>query len=106
MASRDTLEQAEELKQKLEATYPGLVFEIEELRQERFTQRHVLEARNCDRCGAQILTAAIGEYSVAGDFCKTCAPLVKAERAALAERISAEAKAKHDRLIAFDIACG
>ena len=70
MANRDTLQEAQELKEKFETMFPGREIRIVE-RTQFFS---VLEARHCN-CGAEVFTQAIGEDGL--NECADC----KAERA-------------------------
>ena len=79
MANRDTLQEAQELKEKFEGLYPGR--EIRIIQKPQFFS--VLEIRHCD-CGAEVLTKAIGEDGL--NECATC-------KAARAQRQSAKSEA-------------
>ena len=77
MASRKSLKEAQELKEKWEAEYPNAKFKIIDDSMTRTIggkviespQFNILEARQCG-CGGEILTAAVGEASL--DECKEC----------------------------------
>jgi len=109
MASRDTKEKADELKQQLEARHPSIELRIIESHEQQRIGRavakrkgyeivednggimvtvnvaefNVVEVRKC-QCGAEITTIAIGEYGL--DECADCS-------AAREERDSAAIKA-------------
>jgi len=98
MATKDTLEKALQLKEKFEAQHPGIEIRIVDESSERqigrlvaeengleivrddsgimviahVPQFAILEVRHCERCGNEILTAAIGEIAVVGNLCRAC----------------------------------
>jgi len=98
MATRNTKEKAQQLKEKLEAEYPGIEIRVVDQSSTRRLGRliaeqnglgiieddgsgmvvvrmpefAVLEVRHCQRCGAETLTAAIGEIAMTGDHCQSC----------------------------------
>lgn len=109
MASRTTLEKAQNLKVELEVRHPHAQFRIIDNSKKRHVGREaaeadgykiiedgeimvlamvtrfdVLEVRHCD-CGAEILTVAIGEHGL--DECTTCRTERQTrQKQALAER--------------------
>jgi hypothetical protein len=70
MATRETKEQAQELLEKFQARWPNLSFRLTDESTSRYSQFGVYEVRACQDCGAEILTAAIGEDSI--NRCRTC----------------------------------
>lgn len=114
MASRKTRQAAEELKAKLQEQHPSLTFKITDVSRTyqmsrataerwgreivggdattatvRDAQFNVSEIRTCVDCGAEVLTAAIGEFVI--DRCQTCRGKSKADfEASLATSIKAE----------------
>jgi len=69
MARRETLEEAQEVKESLQTRYPELEIRITESGRWGYI---IQEVRACEDCGDEILTSAIGEIEIAGDFCQEC----------------------------------
>ena len=122
MASRTTLEKAQNLKAELQARHPRAEFRIIDDSKERHIGRNaaeadgykiiedgeitvlamvtkfdVLEVRHCD-CGAEILTIAIGEHSL--NECVTC----RTERQARQKQALAESCERGRQAMAASVA--
>ena len=121
MASRKTRQAAQELKAKFQERHPDLIFKITDVSRTyqmsrataerwgreiiggdettatvRDAQFKVSEVRICVDCGAEILTAAIGE--IGDDRCPTCRETSKAAfKAELTARKAASAKLSAER---------
>ena len=70
MATRSTMQAAEELKAQFEGWYPGAEIRIVDRSQPTYSQFAVLEVVKCRDCGGEILTQAIGELG--NDRCHSC----------------------------------
>lgn len=70
MATRETMQAAEELKAQFEERYPGSEIRIVDRSQPTYSQFAVLEVVKCHDCGAEILTQAIGE--IGNNRCNDC----------------------------------
>ena len=100
MAIRSTEKEIQELLNEVKLRHPQAEFEISKNvcnagTKWEFTDWELLEVRRCSRCGAKVLSAAIGEYGPV--FCSECEALEQAEQAAK----SAAAKAASARKAAW-----
>ncbi len=77
MAHRKTQQEAEELKVEFEQNYPSCQIAITPHARGGFMVR---EVRECEECKREILTAAIGEIEMGGNFCQSCKIKVYAQR--------------------------
>ena len=103
MASRNTLEKAQELKNEMEQRHPNATIRIVEER----TGYWIGEVRKCRECGGEILTAAVGEWG--NDECRECAATgrtrwdakvargVEASRQAVAEHMAFDEYSESNR---------
>ena len=69
MVHRDTQKEAEESKARLESNYPNANIVIKEHSRGGFL---IAESRNCEECGKEFTTAAVGEVEIGGDYCRDC----------------------------------
>ena len=96
MASRDTREEAEELKTQFEEWFPGHKIVI----RERANAYDVLEERICETCGSEFTTMAVGEYNPSR--CHDCEESAGARRASVGRNAEREGREQVARHMAFD----
>lgn len=77
MAHRKTAEQAEKLRIKFQQSNPSIKIVVKDHPRGGYL---IVEARECEECGEEFTTSAIGEWNPGGDFCRKCEAEVYEER--------------------------
>ena len=89
MASRNTLQEAQEVKAGMESRHPGIEIRIVDTG----TRFNIMEVRKCADCGSEILTAAIGQLT--SNKCRTCC---EKKRVKQEKKLQANIKREAERL--------